>query len=87
MVLPPKDFIGSMSPNQPHQAESPRNDSIGSMAPNQPNQAAPPPSSDSTNAPAPGQSSAAQPPTDYTADRQSDKVKALKLQDGDITTQ
>jgi general secretion pathway protein D len=68
-------------------AALPPKDFIGSMAPNQPNQAAPPPSSDSTNAPAPGQSSAAQPPTDYSSDRQSDKVKALKLQDGDITTQ
>ena len=86
-ALPPKDFIGSMAPNQPGQAESPRNDSIGSMAPNQPNQAAPPPRSDSTGATAPSQSSVAQPTTDYSSDRQSDKVKALKLQDGDITTQ
>jgi len=86
-ALPPKDFIGSMSPNEPNQAESPRNDSIGSMAPNQPNQAAPPPRSDSTDATAPSQSSATPPSTDYSSDRQSDKVKALKLQDGDITTQ
>jgi general secretion pathway protein D len=86
-ALPPKDFIGSMSPAQPNQAESPRNDSIGSMAPNQPNQAAPPPRSDSTGATAPGPSSEAQPTTDYSSDRQTAKVKALKLQDGDITTQ
>jgi general secretion pathway protein D len=85
-ALPPKDFIGSMAPNEPRQAESPRNDSIGSMAPNQPNQA-PPPRSDSTDSTAPSQSSVAQPTTDYSSDRQSDKVKALKLQDGDITTQ
>jgi general secretion pathway protein D len=86
-VLPPKDFIGSMAPNQPNQAESPRNDSIGSMAPNQPNQAAPPPRSDSTDSTAPGQSSETQPTTDYSSDRQTAKIKALKLQDGDITTQ
>jgi general secretion pathway protein D len=86
-VLPPKDFIGSMAPNEPHQAESPRNDSIGSMAPNQPNQAAPPPRNDSTDSTVPSPSSAAQPTTGYASDRQSDKVKALKLQDGDITTQ
>jgi hypothetical protein len=34
-----------------------------------------------------GQSSQAQPTPNYAADRQSDKIKALKLQDGDITTQ
>ncbi len=70
-----------------HQAESPRNDMIGSMAPNQPNQAAPPPRSDNTGSTTPGQSSGAQPTTDYSSDRQTAKVKALKLQDGDITTQ
>ncbi|MGA2603639.1 MAG: type II secretion system secretin GspD [Verrucomicrobiia bacterium] len=86
-ALPPKDFIGSMSPAQPNQAESPRNDSIGSMAPNQPNQAPPPPRSDSNGSTAPAQSSEAQPTTDYSSDRQTAKVKALKLQDGDITTQ
>ncbi len=86
-VLPPKDFIGSMAPSDMHQAESPKNDMIGSMAPNQPNQAAPPPRSGSTGSTAPGPSSEAQPTTDYSSDRQTAKVKALKLQDGDITTQ
>jgi general secretion pathway protein D len=85
---PNSDRIGSMAPNQPNQAESPRNDSIGSMAPNQPNQAAPPPRSDRIDSTAPSQSSEAQPPVvENPIDRQSAKVKALKLQDGDITTQ
>jgi hypothetical protein len=88
VALPPKDFIGSMSPNEPNQASSPRNDSIGSMAPNQPNQAAPPRRSDSNDSTAPGPSSETQPPAVVNPiDRQSAKVKALKLQDGDITTQ
>jgi general secretion pathway protein D len=90
VALPPQDFIGSMAPNQPRQAESPRNDSIGSMAPNQPNQAPPPPPGNSSDSTTPNQSSESQPAapaTDYSSDRQSDKVKALKLQDGDITTQ
>lgn len=88
LALPPKDFIGSISSAQPNQAESPRNDSIGSMAPDQPNQqAASPPRNDSTSATTPGQSSEAQPMASGSpVDRQLDKVKALKLQDGDITT-
>jgi general secretion pathway protein D len=86
-ALPPKDFIGSMSPAQPNQADSSRKDSIGTMAPNQ-SSAVQPPSTESTDATAPNQPGAAQPAAvTNPIDRESAKVKALKLHDGDITTQ
>ncbi len=69
-VLPPKDFIGSMPPNEPNQTPP-----------------SPPTSSENITPPAPSQSGSTQPTVDYSADRQTAKVKALKLQDGDITTQ
>lgn len=87
-VLPPKDFIGSMAPNQPNQTPPPpRRDSTDSTAPSQSSEALPP-NSDSIGSMAPNQPNQAAPPVPENAiDRQSTKVKALKLQDGDITTQ
>jgi general secretion pathway protein D len=87
-VLPPKDFIGSMAPNQPNQTPPPpRRDSTDSTAPSQSSEALPP-NSDSIGSMAPNQPNQAAPPVPENAiDRQSAKVKALKLQDGDITTQ
>jgi general secretion pathway protein D len=85
---PPSGIIGSTAPSQSSEAQPPNSDRIGSMAPNQPNRAAPPPRSDRIDSMAPSQSSEAQPPVvENPIDRQSAKVKALKLQDGDITTQ
>ena len=59
---------------------------IGTTPPGQSSEAQPR-GSDSAGAMAAGQSSEAQPTPNYSADRQSAKIKALKLQDGDITTQ
>jgi len=60
---------------------------IGATPPGQSSEAQPTPSTDNSGSIAAGQSSGAQPTPDYSADRQSAKIKALKLQDGDITTQ
>ncbi len=59
---------------------------IGTTPPGQSGEAQPP-DAGSTGTMVAGQSSQAQPTPNYAADRQSDKIKALKLQDGDITTQ